>query len=119
MNDELKSQLANTLEVAPDEIMEYGQTPDGSYNVILFSFQKFTGVQPQEVSPIPEPLRPVYQKPVRGSKAQLIALAESLDLDPGPKPTIKSLVKLINDSKVPKPDHMQAHDSTQWSEEEE
>ena len=100
MNDELKSQLANSLNVAPDEIMEFGQAPDGSYNVILFSFQKFTGVQPKDDNPISEELRPVYQKPARGTKAQLITVVENLGLDPGPKPTVKSLVKLIRQSKA-------------------
>lgn len=122
MNDELTNQLANALDTSPDNIMDFAQQPDGTYNVINFRYQKFTGVEPLENHPVPDHYRAIYENPMRGSKAQLLELAVILDLDLGPKPTKKSIVKVINESKAPpagssgtpKPGHMQAHRSTNW-----
>ena len=125
MNDELKEQLANALEVDPDQIMDYRQVDGDSYNVILFSYQKYTNVEPKEVSPIPPELRSAYQSPSKANKAQLIKVADLLELETSPKMTKKDLVMLIESYKVttvpvpevaaaPAADHMQAHDVTDW-----
>jgi hypothetical protein len=119
MSDELKQQLANALEIDPDQIMEYKILPGSDrYNVIDFNYRKFTNVEPQEVSRVPAPYLGIYQNPQRATKAQLLTLTRALDLDAGPKPTKKSLVALIEAQKVPQAGHLQAHDVTDWDEEE-
>ena len=108
--DQLKNQLATALEVDPSDIMDYRKEPqkqpveaaEDTYTVILNNYQKFTAVQPAIQYPkseIPHGLQPIYENPMRGTKTQLLQLAEALDLDPGSKPTKKSLVKLIEASK--------------------
>ncbi len=125
MNDELKERLANALDIEPNQIMEYGPDKDGRHAVILWDFRKLTDVEPKDVSPIPPELRSAYQNPSKANKAQLIKVADLLELETSPKMTKKDLVMLIESYKVttvpvpevaaaPAADHMQAHDVTDW-----
>lgn len=83
MDEQLKAELANALDIQPDDIMDYRQTTDGTYSVVLFSFQKFTQVEPQEVSLVPEEMRRAYNHPDLCTKKELIAVAEYLDIEVG------------------------------------
>lgn len=98
MTNKLKSELANALEIEPENIMEYKVREDGTYNVIDFSYRKFICVVPvpAEESKVPEESRKIYQKPQLGSKAGLLKLCKVLEIEPPEKATKKDLVDLIN-----------------------
>ena len=52
MNEETKKRLAEAMGIDPGQIMDYKGLPGGDYNVILFNFQKYTGVVPAEAKPV-------------------------------------------------------------------
>ena len=80
MDHKLKLNLANALRVEPAEIMDYVQKEDGTYTVILFSFQKYTGIIPEEDSFLPIEYRKAYANPNFAKKGDLVEIAEILDL---------------------------------------
>ncbi len=94
--DTIKNELANALEIQPAEIMDYRQTVDGTYTVVLFNFQKFTQVEPKEISLVPADMRGIYQRPYTGKKTRLAELAEILGLEIDPKEPKKVYVEEIN-----------------------
>jgi hypothetical protein len=81
MDKQVKLELANALEIEPDEIMDFKQKEDGTYNVILFSFQKHTGVVPSKDSHVPVEFRKAYSNPHFARKDDLKGLAQALDLE--------------------------------------
>ena len=59
---QLKAALAKTLEIEPDQIMDYAPLGGGKYNVILFNFMKFVDVVPTIEEEPPEEQKPPARK---------------------------------------------------------
>ncbi len=95
MEETMLERLARTLGVPPAMIERYRPEGDGRYTVLLVDFRKATAVLPEpaeeaaasqpaatapEADGLPEDLRTVYERPLSGRKAQLVALARLLGL---------------------------------------
>ena len=90
MEETIRDRLARALGVEPGAVERYRQEEDGRYTVLLSDFRKVTAVQPappeapatpgDEPQRLPAALVSLYERPLSGSKAQLVDLAKALGL---------------------------------------
>jgi len=52
---DLRPSLAKTLDIRPDQILDYAPSGDGLYTVIMVNFMKFVKVKPAPEEPAEEP----------------------------------------------------------------
>lgn len=48
MSDQVKKNIAKAMDIDEGQIMDFKKQENGTYTVLLFSYQKFTGVVPAE-----------------------------------------------------------------------
>jgi hypothetical protein len=123
MTTTLTLELANALDVKPDNIRAISSARDGGYNVVLDDYRKIRNVQPKPVEPenqpqetvsevvdadvvpgteiyIPEELQAAYAKPHRATVKTLKELCELLEIKTPKRITKAKIVQQVNEWKL-------------------
>lgn len=93
MTDQLKKQLAEALDISPDQIKRFKRTAQAGdyhgrdeYTVILNNYQKFVRVTPHQPADVaedgrlPDPLQAAYDNPHSVNKPELIKVCKALGI---------------------------------------
>ena len=123
MSETLTLELANALDVEPEEIRAVAAARDGGYNVVLDDYRKMRNVQPEPIEPeespqekisevadadivpgtemyIPEELQAAYTKPHRATVKTLKELCDLLEIPTKKRMIKKDIVQMINEWKL-------------------
>jgi hypothetical protein len=123
MTETLTLELANALNIEPDDILAVATARDGGYNVVLEDYRKIRNVQPKPIEPaeslqekisevidadivpgtemyIPEDLQSAYIRPYRSTVKVLKELCVLLEIPTKKRMKKIQIVRLINEWKL-------------------